>query len=207
MSDQPPPNPCPPARPSLILASGSPYRRELLQRLKLPFAVDSPAIDEQRLAGEAPAAMAMRLAIAKAAAVGARWPAALVIGSDQVAVVEDTILGKPGTMAGAIEQLHRTAGKQVDFLTAICLLNTATGRRQTGLVRYSVVFRRLTTNQIQRYVEREQPLDCTGAFKSEGLGAALVARSSGDDPSALIGLPLCRLVEMLDAEGIDVLTI
>ncbi|KAF0193171.1 MAG: maf protein [Gammaproteobacteria bacterium] len=196
-----------PPPPTLILASSSPYRRELLQRLGLPFSVDSPEIDEGRLRDESPGDLVTRLAIAKAAAVGARWPAALVIGSDQVAAVEGTFLGKPGTAAKAVEQLQQTSGKRVDFLTGICLLNTASGRLQTALVCYSVFFRRLTNAQIRRYVERERPLDCSGAFKSEGLGAALVERSAGDDPSALIGLPLCRLVQMLDNEGIDVLSV
>ncbi len=192
---------------TLVLASSSRYRRELLQRLGLPFSVDTPEIDEGRLRDESPADLATRLAIAKATAVGARWPAALVIGSDQVAAVDGTFLGKPGTTANAVRQLQQTSGKRVDFMTGICLLNTATGRQQAALVCYSVFFRRLTDEQIRRYVERERPLDCSGAFKSEGLGAALVERSTGDDPGALIGLPLYRLVQMLDNEGIDVLSV
>lgn len=189
----------------LILASGSPYRRQLLERLKVPFDIDAPDIDEQPLPGETPAELVVRLAIAKATAVGARSAAALVIGSDQVAVVDGAILGKPGTSQRAFEQLRDVSGKRVDFLTGLCLLNTDPHRRHADLVPYTVYFRTLSDDRIRRYLERESPLHCAGAFQSEGLGGALVERYAGDDPTALVGLPLIRLVTMLRAEGFDVL--
>lgn len=190
----------------LILASSSPYRRELLERLRIPFHVNVPDVDERPLPDEAPGTLVVRLAVAKANAIAACTPDALVIGSDQVAVIDGTIVGKPGHRERAIEQLRRAAGARVDFLTGLCVINARTKRLQTDLVPYSAWFRPLSDDQIHAYVDRERPLNCAGAFKSEGLGGALVERYSGDDPTALVGLPLIRLVTMLRNEGLDVLT-
>lgn len=189
----------------LVLASTSPYRRELLQRLGLPFQTLAPEVDESRLPGETPQALVRRLAEAKARAAAAAFPAALIIGSDQVACVDDQILGKPGDREGAIAQLSRAAGKAVVFETGLCLLNSASGRAQVCREPFRVEFRPLTPAQIAGYVDRERPFNCAGSFKSEGLGIALFRRLAGDDPSALVGLPLIRLVAMLAAEGVEVL--
>lgn len=188
---------------SLVLASTSIYRKELLERLGLPFVVDSPAVDETPLPDEAPRALVRRLAEAKARAVAARHRDALVIGSDQVAVVDNRILGKPGDHARAAAQLRMAAGKRLEFLTGLCLFNAASGRAHVDIVGYAVVFRALTEAQIENYLRREQPYHCAGAFKSERLGIALCERFEGEDPSALIGLPLIRLVHMLEREGVS----
>ncbi|MDA1074970.1 MAG: Maf family protein [Proteobacteria bacterium] len=185
----------------LILASSSVYRAQLMQRLRLPFETDPAAIDETRGTDEPAAALVERRAREKAAAVAPRHPAALVIGSDQVAVCGTDILGKPGTVAKAVEQLHKLAGRQVEFLTGLCLLNTASGRLQSCVETTPVEFRKLGEREIHAYVQAEQPLDCAGAFKSEGLGVALFKSIGGRDPSALIGLPLIALCEMLRAEN------
>ena len=189
----------------LVLASTSPYRRELLQRLGLPFQTLAPEVDESRLPGERPQALVQRLAEAKARAAAAVFPAALIIGSGQVACVDDQILGKPGNREGAIAQLSRAAGQAVVFETGLCLLNSASGHAQVGREPFRVEFRPLSPAQIAGYVDRERPFNCAGSFKSEGLGIALFRRLTGDDPSALVGLPLIRLVAMLAAEGIEVL--
>lgn len=190
----------------LILASTSPYRRELLLRLELDFTVCSPDVDESRLTDESPTELVRRLADAKARA-GARQQAgaALVIGSDQVAVVDNDVLGKPGTYKAACEQLSRLSGRRVSFLTGLCLYNSALQRSQLDMIPFTVHFRTLSSAQIEAYVRREQPLNCAGSFKSEGLGIALFERMQGDDPTALIGLPLIRLIDMLTAEGVSVL--
>ena len=192
-------------RPLIVLASTSPYRRALLERLRLPFATASPLVDESRNAGESPRALVMRLAEIKARAVAGSHPQALIIGSDQVAVIDDDILGKPGSREQAIDQLTRASGTTVTFFTGLCLLNAATGQASTVCEPFRVRFRHLTAAQIVAYVDREQPFDCAGSFKSEGLGIALFERLVGEDPNALIGLPLIRLVELLQAEGVDVL--
>lgn len=190
----------------LILASTSPYRRELLRRLGIAFDVCSPDVDESRLPGESPLDMVRRLSEAKARAGAAlQAGAALVIGSDQVAVVGDEVLGKPGTVERACAQLARLSGQRVTFLTGLCLYNSAEQRLQVEVIPFTVVFRVLSAPQIENYVRREQPLNCAGSFKSEGLGVALFERMEGDDPTALIGLPLIRLVSMLAAEGIAIL--
>lgn len=194
-----------PANPPLILASGSPFRRELLGRLGLAFDVVSPDIDERPQSGETAEALACRLAETKARAVGEDRRAGLIIGSDQVAALSGRVLGKPGGHEAALAQLTAAAGHTVRFLTAVALLNSATGRLQLELVPYSVVFRRLDRDTLERYLERERPYDCAGAFKSEGLGIALTERMSGDDPTALIGLPLTRLTRMLAEEGVDII--
>lgn len=189
----------------LVLASTSRYRRELLARLGLPFTTCAPDCDETPLPGEAPAVLVERLARAKAASVAAREPHALVIGSDQVAVLDGAILGKPGDHARAVAQLAAAAGRRVEFLTGLCLHDGVSGRVQCDVVPYAVEFRALTATQIEAYLRHEQPYDCAGSFKSEGLGIALFERLDGDDPNALIGLPLIRLVRMLEAAGATVL--
>ena len=187
----------------LVLASTSAYRKMLLERLHLPFDTDRPETDETPLPGEAPAATAERLAAEKARAVAGRWPDALVIGSDQVAHLGDEVFGKPGTEARAIAQLQRMRGQTVVFHTALAVLNTRTGHLQVEGIPTQVRFRNLSDDEIRRYVAKEQPLDCAGSAKSEGLGIALLEALSGDDPTALIGLPLIALSRMLRAEGLE----
>ncbi len=189
----------------LVLASTSPYRRQLLERLGVPFSTISPEVDESPRAGEAAPDLVQRLAEAKAQAVARRRPGALVIGSDQVAVLGNRILGKPGNRVRALEQLRQSSGKRVDFLTGICLVDTETGETQLDLVPYSVFFRTLSDAQIEAYLAREEPYNAAGSFKSEGLGIALFERMEGNDPSALVGLPLIRLVSMLRAVNVDIL--
>jgi len=193
------------AMPPLILASTSRYRAELLGKLGLPFTARAPGVDETRLPDEPPERLVLRLAEAKARAVASADQSSLVIGSDQVAVCGTEILGKPGTAQRAREQLARLAGRDVDFLTSLCLLESRSGRAQTALVLTRVRFRMLEPAEIARYVERDQPLDCAGSFKSEGLGIALFESIEGPDPNALIGLPLIELCRMLRAEGVAVL--
>lgn len=188
----------------LILGSSSIYRRELLQHLQIPFEVCSPDLDETPLHGETPEMTACRLAEAKARAVALTYPDALIIGSDQVAVLEGTQLGKPLTHANATKQLRFMRGKEVVFNTALSLFNSRSGNMQTRLIPFRVKFRELSDQQIETYLTREQPYHCAGSAKSEGLGIALIERMSGDDPNALIGLPLIALVEMLAHEGINV---
>ncbi len=189
----------------LILASSSPYRRELLSRLGIEFSSDSPEVDETPLPREEPEALVRRLAERKAEAVADSHPGALIVGSDQVATLEGEILGKPGTHERAVQQLTRTSGKRVTFLTGLCLLNSATGERQVTCEPFHVAFRELSGQEIEHYLLKEQPYNCAGSFKSEGLGICLFERMEGDDPSSLIGLPLIRLVGMLRKEGLDVL--
>ncbi len=193
-------------QPPLVLASTSPYRRALLGRLGLTFTTASPEVDETGAADEPAEALVTRLAEAKARAVAPTHPEALIIGSDQVAVIDGRVLGKPGNREAAIAQLERASGKTATFYTGLCLFNAATGRARTLNEPFRVHFRNLTPDQIAGYVDLEKPYDCAGSFKSEGLGIALFARLDGDDPNALIGLPLIRLVELLQAEGLDVLT-
>mgnify|MGYP001827887338 CR=1 FL=1 len=189
----------------LILASTSPYRRALLERLGLPFDAIAPEVDETPLPGESPDALVARLSRAKSAAVAEKFTDALVIGSDQLAAVGGEILGKPGPEDRAQEQLARLSGKRVTFLTGLCLTDAGTGAQQFELVASPVRFRVLSAAQIADYVAREQPLDCAGAFKSEGLGIALFERIGGEDPNALIGLPLIALCGMLERAGMPVL--
>ena len=188
---------------TLVLASSSPFRRELLDRLGLDFQCDSPDIDESALAGETPEQLVLRLARAKAAAVAERRPHARVIGSDQVAVTATgEVLGKPGTRDKAIAQLRASSGSCVTFQTGLCLMNAVTGRYQSGCERFRVHFRTLTDDVIERYVDQEQPFHCAGSFKSEGLGIVLFSALEGRDPNALIGLPLIMLTDFLRAEGV-----
>jgi septum formation protein len=189
----------------LILGSTSVYRRELLERLRIPFSVESPHVDETPLPGELPAALAQRLALAKAQAVAARFPAALVIGSDQVADLEGQALGKPGHHARAVLQLQQMSGKVVVFQTAIAVVCLESGFCQQELAPVKVKFRTLTDTEIENYLQAEQPYDCAGSAKSEGLGIALLERIDNDDPTALIGLPLIRTAALLRAAGMDLL--
>jgi septum formation protein len=186
----------------IVLASTSPFRRELLSRLALPFETVVPDIDESRRHHESPPDMVRRLSEAKARA-GAPACLALVIGSDQVATVGDEVLGKPGTHERAAAQLRHLSGKAVTFLTGLCLLNTSTDEAQVDVIPFRVHFRDLGDEQIERYLRRDQPYNCAGSFKSEGLGITLFERMEGDDPTALIGLPLIRLTDMLARAGVS----
>lgn len=186
----------------LILASTSRYRRELLERFGLPFTTDKPETDETPLPGEAPASTATRLAIAKARAVAMRNPDALIIGSDQVASVGGERFGKPGTVEKAITQLQSMRGRAIVFHTAVALLDARTGKADVELVPTEVTFRTLSDEEIGRYVEREMPLDCAGSAKSEGLGITLLEHIRGDDPNALVGLPLIALARLLRHAGV-----
>lgn len=189
-----------------MLASTSPYRRELLSRLGLPFSVSAPDVDETPLEGESPARTAMRLAEAKArAVVGTAHLDALIIGSDQVAELDGQPIGKPFTHENAVRQLQLLRGRRVVFHTALALLDAATGKGTVQLVPTTVRFRSLTDEQIERYLQREQPYNCAGSAKSEGLGIAILDAIEGTDPNALVGLPLIALVSMLKAEGVEVL--
>ncbi|MFN3710949.1 MAG: Maf family protein [Alishewanella aestuarii] len=191
--------------PPLYLASTSVYRRALLQKLTTQFSCVKPEVDESPLPDETAEALVNRLALAKAKAVAATLSAGLVIGSDQVAVFQGEILGKPHTVANAEAQLKRFSGQAVTFLTGLAVVNAATGRVQQAIEPFVVHFRDLSTAEIRHYVAREQPLDCAGSFKSEGLGIALFDKLQGDDPNSLIGLPLIRLLAMLRDEGLNLL--
>lgn len=189
----------------LVLASTSIFRSQLLERLGLPFVTAAPDIDESRLPDESPEALVQRLALQKAEAVASSYPNALIIGSDQVACLDELVLGKPGSHEKAREQLGRCSGRVVRFLTGLCLLDAATGRHQLCCEPFSVHFRNLSQEQIEAYLQREQPYNCAGSFKSEGLGIALFSRLEGDDPNSLVGLPLIRLIAMLEHYGLEVL--
>ncbi|MFM2186817.1 MAG: Maf family nucleotide pyrophosphatase [Burkholderiaceae bacterium] len=191
--------------PPLILGSTSRYRRELLERLQLPFEVHAPQVDETPRAGEPPENLARRLALAKARAVAARYPQAVVIGSDQVADLEGEPLGKPGTHARAVEQLRRMRGRTVIFQTALSVVCLARGFEMSDLAAVKVRFRALSDAEIDTYLRREEPYDCAGSAKSEGLGIALLESIENDDPTALVGLPLIRTARMLRAAGLPVL--
>ena len=186
------------------MASGSRYRRELLSRLGLAFESWQPNVDEAALAGESPRDTAVRLARSKANAAAPRWPQALIIGSDQVADLAGEAIGKPGTLDNARAQLHRLSGREVLFHTAVCLLDSASGHVQERVVTTDVAFRQLTDVEIDSYLAREPAFDCAGSAKSEGLGIALLERLGGGDPTALVGLPLIALSQMLRASGVKV---
>ena len=192
------------ARPPLILGSTSRYRRELLERLHLPFDVHAPVVNETPRPDEPPATLALRLALAKAGEVAARFPKAVVIGSDQVADLDGRPLGKPGTVENARRQLQEASGHSVLFHTAVCIWNARLERRHERLVTTEVAFRRLADAEIERYLARENALDCAGSAKAEGLGISLLARLGGEDPTALIGLPLIAVSAILRAEGFDI---
>lgn len=198
-------DPTPPAPRTLILGSTSRYRKELLSRLGLPFQTESPAVDETPVAGEMPAHLAQRLALEKAREVAARFPDAVVIGSDQVADLHGEPLGKPGTHERAVAQLQRMRGETVVFQTAVAVVCHNTGFEQTELAAVRVAFRPLSDAQIERYLLIEKPYDCAGSAKSEGLGITLLERIDNDDPTALIGLPLIRTCHLLRAAGVSIL--
>ncbi len=191
--------------PQLILASSSIYRSELLERLQLPFTCIAPDVDETPLNEELPQETALRLAQVKARKIADEHPAALIIGCDQVATLDNQQLGKPMSHDNAVRQLRMMRGREVTFYSALCLFNAATGYMQVDAVPYRVKFRNLSENQIERYLLKEQPYHCAGSAKSEGLGIALIEAMYGDDPNALIGLPLIRLITMLQNEGVDVI--
>jgi septum formation protein len=188
---------------TLILGSTSPYRRELLSRLRLPFEIAAPEVDETPQDGEAPAQLATRLARAKAQEVARRHPQAIVIGSDQVADLRGQALGKPGNHARAVQQLQRMSGQTVVFQTAVCVTCLASGFEQFDLAAVEVQFRSLTVPEIEAYLYAERPYDCAGSAKSEGLGICLLERIVNDDPTALVGLPLIRTSRLLRAAGIQ----
>ncbi|MEJ1394032.1 MAG: nucleoside triphosphate pyrophosphatase [Candidatus Sedimenticola sp. (ex Thyasira tokunagai)] len=190
--------------PELVLGSTSPFRKALLERLAIDFTTASPDIDESVHADEAPEALVCRLALEKAKAVAGDHTNSLIIGSDQVACIDDTILGKPGNRKNAITQLENASGKRVSFYTGLCLFNSASGNSQVLCELFHVHFRVLSRSQIERYLDIEEPYNCAGSFKSEGLGISLFERLEGDDPNALIGLPLIQLITMLSNEGIQV---
>lgn len=189
----------------LILGSTSAYRRELLSRLQVPFSVESPHVDETPLPGEHPAALARRLALAKAQAVAQRFPDCVVIGSDQVADLDGQALGKPGNHERAVAQLRQMRGKTVVFQTAVAVVCHQSGFCQQALAPVKVTFRALDEDEIETYLRAEQPYDCAGSAKSEGLGIALLQSIENDDPTALVGLPLIRTSQMLRAAGITLL--
>jgi septum formation protein len=190
---------------TLILGSTSRYRRELLARLRIPFEVAAPEVDETPLPGEAPQGTALRLALAKARAVAARWPQAVVIGSDQVCDLAGQALGKPLTHERATEQLARLSGQTAVFQTALAVVCQETGFEQSDIAAVRVKFRNLSGQEIEHYLRAEEPYDCAGSAKSEGLGIALLERIDSDDPTALVGLPLIRTARMVAAAGIKLL--
>jgi len=194
-----------PAPRRIVLGSSSPYRRELLSRLKVPFDVDLPDVDEAPLAGETPRDIAWRLAIEKARAVANKHPDAAVIGSDQVADLDGEPLGKPGTHERAVEQLRKMRGRVVTFQTAVAVVCLDVGFEQVDLAPVRVTFRDLGDAEIEAYLRAEKPYDCAGSARSEGLGIALLDKIENDDPSALVGLPLIRTARMLRAAGVRLL--
>ncbi|WP_189482237.1 Maf family protein [Alishewanella tabrizica] len=192
-------------QPPLYLASTSVYRQQLLQKLTSNFTAVAPHIDETAYPGETAPALVQRLAEAKAQAVAAQLATGLVIGSDQVAVFGEQILGKPHTPENAYAQLTSFSGQAITFLTGLCLINAATGQTQTVVEPFTVHFRELTHAEILAYIAKEQPFDCAGSFKSEGLGISLFRKLEGDDPNSLVGLPLIQLLTLLRHEGINLL--
>ena len=189
----------------IVLASTSVFRRELLTRLGLPFAMANPDVDETAVHGETPETTALRLSETKARAVVALYPGALIIGSDQVACLDAQVFGKPGSHENAVKQLQAMRGRSVNFFTGLCLLNAKTGKARLCGVPTLVTFRNLSDVEIENYLRREQPYNCAGSAKSEGLGIALIAKMEGDDPNALIGLPLIALCDLLAKENINII--
>lgn len=188
----------------IILASSSPFRKELLTRLHLQFVSRSPEIDESPLAGEAAVQYVRRLAESKARVIARQNPDAIVIGSDQCALLDGQILGKPGSHENALQQLRQAQGKTVVFHTAVCVTQLSSGFNAVDEVPFEVDFRELSDRQLDHYLQVEQPYQCAGSFKAEGYGSCLFRRMRGEDPSALIGLPLLKLIEMLEAAGVEV---
>jgi MAF protein len=188
---------------SIVLASSSPYRKELLSKLNISFSAEAPNIDETPLASESPSALVERLAKAKTAAIANKYSSALIIGSDQVASVDNTILSKPGNFNNAFAQLKQCSANIVTYYTGLCVLNSETNINQIHTERYQLHFRPLTDQEISNYLQLEQPFDCAGSIKSEGLAINLFESFQGRDPNALIGLPLIQLLKMLRTEGIN----
>ena len=191
--------------PRIVLASTSPFRRQLLARLEIPFEVADPKADESRLPGEPPEKTALRLSELKARAVAADFPDSLIIGSDQVAFLDGEIFGKPGTHENAVRQLRKMRGRTVNFFTGLCLLNSRSGRAHVRGIPTLVTFRNLTDQQIENYLLKEKPYNCAGSAKSEGLGIAVISAMNGVDPNALVGLPLIALCDLFESEGFNVL--
>jgi len=189
----------------IILASSSPFRKELLQRLQLEFETTSPNVDETVQTKETPSDLVIRLAESKANAVATEYPNAIIIGSDQVAVCEEQILGKPGNLENATKQLEYLSGKLVTFYTGLCVLDASSKELQCDYVKFFVEFRQLTNEMIANYLAKEPAFNCAGSFKSEALGVALTLRMSGEDPTALMGLPLIQLTQMLDKAGVKII--
>lgn len=190
--------------PPIVLGSSSPFRKQLLSKLLPSFDTCSPDIDESPLPNETPDQLVRRLALRKAEAVAAQRPDALIITSDQVSVLGGRISGKPGNFPRAFEQLKQSSGNVVTFFTSLCVYDAATSRHELDVETFAVHFRQLSDEQITRYLEREQPFNCAGSFKSEGLGISLFTKMEGRDPNTLIGLPLIRLVDMMSAFGIEI---
>jgi septum formation protein len=188
----------------LVLASTSRFRRQLLARLGLEFRAVAPHTDESQRPGESPERLCLRLAEEKGRSVASAYPNALIIGSDQVAVLSGQVMGKPISHAAAVDQLRQASGRTMTFWTGLCLLNSGADRIQREVIPYRVLFRSLTSEQIERYLERDQPYQCAGAIRSEALGIALIERMEGADPTALVGLPLIALVTMLQREGVSI---
>lgn len=189
---------------NLILASSSPFRKELLNRLNVAFECHSPEVDESLLSEESADSYVRRLAVAKAQKLAMDFPGAIIIGSDQCAVLGDEILGKPGNHLKALEQLKKAQGKTVVFHTGLCVLQPSSSFQQVDNILFRVNFRNLSDRQLEHYLRTEEPYQCAGSFKSEGYGVALFSKMTGDDPTALIGLPLIRLTHMLEQAGISV---
>jgi len=189
----------------LILGSSSPFRAELLNKLGLNFITSSPDIDESALNNETAEQLVQRLSEQKALKIAESYPDALIIGSDQVALLDGEILGKPGNHDNAVKQLTSASGKTVRFLTGLTLVNSKSGQVQSLVETFDVSFKALSANQIEFYLQQEKPYQCAGSFKSEGFGISLFSKLEGEDPNSLIGLPLIRLIDLLNNEGIDVL--
>lgn len=190
---------------TIILASTSPYRKEVLDKLQIKFSTCSPNINEQAHKNESPETLVQRLSLEKAQACAHQSDNALIIGSDQVAVIDNEIIGKPHNHENAVKQLQKASGEKITFLTGLCLLNSKTGQYQVDVVPYTVLFRKLSDAQIENYLLKEQPYNSAGSFKSEGLGICLFEKLIGDDPNTLIGLPLIRLAEMFRKENYNIL--
>ncbi|MFY0640808.1 Maf family protein [Bermanella sp. WJH001] len=189
----------------LVLGSSSPYRKALLEKLDLSFDCDSPDIDETPLKGEHPKDMVARLAKAKAQAIAERHPQSIIIASDQCATLDGQIIGKPGDFENAFAQLRNASGRTVTFYTSLCVFNAGTNQYQETVEPFYVYFRQLTDSEIENYLKKEEPYNCAGSFKSEGLGISLFERLEGNDPNTLIGLPLIQLIKMLDEFGVNVI--
>jgi MAF protein len=189
----------------IVLGSTSPFRKALLERLQINFVCDSPNIDETPLSNETVEEMVVRLAVAKASVLADKHKNSLIIGSAQSAILNDKVLSKPGNFDNAFTQLTQASGQKITFQTGLCLLNTETGDIQSACIPYTVVFKTLPSEMITNYLHKEKPYNCAGSFKSEALGIALFERFEGDDPNALIGLPLIELVNFLNNEGISIL--